>query len=91
MSPGDWPLPRKKGVHIAIPCLPARTLFKYLGCLGNMTLAFHGERPRILLRTREPAALIKGHKRDLTQMMKLGRAAILPLFRYSCCFVDWSL
>ena len=24
-------------------------------------------------------------------MMELVRAAILPLFKYSCCFVDWSL
>ena len=23
--------------------------------------------------------------------MELVHAAILPLFRYSCCFVDWSL
>ena len=48
-------------------------------------------RARILKRTREAAALIKGHKHDPTQMMELVRAAILPLFRYSCCFVDWSL
>ena len=52
-----------------------------------MTLTFEGERARILKRTREAAAFIKGHKHDPTQMMELVRAAILPLFRYSGCFV----
>ena len=74
-----------------VSCLPARTPLKYLGCLGNTTLTFEGERARVLKRTWEAAAFIKGHKHDPTQMMALVRAAILPLFRYSCCFVDWSL
>ena len=45
-----------------VPCLPARTPFKYLGCLGNMTFTFQGERARILKRTREAAALIEGRR-----------------------------
>ena len=56
-----------------------------------MTLTFQSERARILKRTREAAAFIKGHKHDPTQIMELVGAAILPLFRYSCCLVDWSL
>ena len=74
-----------------VPCLPARTPFQYLGCLGNKTLTFQGERARILKRTSEAAAFIKGHNHNSTQTMELVRAAILPLFRYSGYFVDWSL
>ena len=74
-----------------VPFLPARTPFKYLGCLSNMALTFRGERARILKRTREAAALIRGYQHDPTQMMELVRAAVRPLFRYSCGFVDWSL
>ena len=56
-----------------------------------MILTFRNERTRILQRTGEAVALIKGHTHDPTRMMELVRVAILPLFRYSCCFVDYSL
>ena len=32
-----------------------------------------------------------GHSHGPAQRMELVRAAAIPLFRYSCCFVDWFL
>ena len=74
-----------------VPCRAARKSFKYLGCLGDLTLNFREERTRILQRTAETAGLLRKHNHDPTQMIELARSSILPLFQYSCAFVNWSL
>ena len=74
-----------------VPCRSARQGFKYLGCIGNLTLDFREEHARIFKRTAEAANLLRKHTHDPTHMVELVRSSIITIFQYSCAFVNWSL